>query len=155
MVSQHALHSAGDGFPEMGMQSLVSLALSLWIPWTGIPGIPWTGKPGVLQSMGLAKSQTWLSDWTDLIPSESCSWVSKTGKCSSILFKCPKGMQALNQFHVASFHANVWQSLGFQWASWLTSSCQRTSAVLNLQANFYPSHSSKCAPSLTSIKFLS
>ena len=48
MVSQHALRSAGDGFPEMGMQSLVS------------PDYPfgWTGKPGVLQSMGLAKSQT-------------------------------------------------------------------------------------------------
>ena len=31
MVSQHALQSAGDGFPEMGMQSLVSPALSLWM----------------------------------------------------------------------------------------------------------------------------
>ena len=27
----------------------------------------WTGKPCVLQSMGVTKSQTWLSDWTELI----------------------------------------------------------------------------------------
>ena len=26
----------------------------------------WTGRPGVLQSMGVTKSQTWLSDWTEL-----------------------------------------------------------------------------------------
>ena len=26
----------------------------------------WTGKPGMLQSMGVAESQTWLSDWTEL-----------------------------------------------------------------------------------------
>ena len=26
----------------------------------------WTGKPGVLHSMGVTKSQTWLSDWTEL-----------------------------------------------------------------------------------------
>ena len=25
----------------------------------------WTGRPGVLQFMGVAKSQIWLSDWTD------------------------------------------------------------------------------------------
>ena len=31
MVSQHAWHSAGDGLLEMGMQSLVSLAVSLWM----------------------------------------------------------------------------------------------------------------------------
>ena len=31
MVSQHALRSAGDGFLEMGMQSLVSPVLSLWM----------------------------------------------------------------------------------------------------------------------------
>ena len=27
----------------------------------------WTGKPGVLQSMGVTKSWTWLSDWTELV----------------------------------------------------------------------------------------
>ena len=34
----------------------VSVSSSSW--W-------WTGKLGVLQSMGVAKSQTWLSDWTE------------------------------------------------------------------------------------------
>ena len=36
-----------------------------WI-WAGFRSWWWTGKPGVLQSMGVTKSRTWLSNWTEL-----------------------------------------------------------------------------------------
>ena len=36
-----------------------------WV-WVNSRSWWWTGRPGVLQSMGLAKSLTWLSDWTEL-----------------------------------------------------------------------------------------
>ena len=32
----------------------------------------WTGRPGVLQSIGVAKSWTWLSDWTELNNKAKC-----------------------------------------------------------------------------------
>ena len=35
-----------------------------WV-WVSSGSWWWTGKPGVLQSMGVAKSQTWLSNWTE------------------------------------------------------------------------------------------
>ena len=44
---------------------MASLTLWTWV-WTSSGSWWWTGKPGVLQSMGVAKSQTWLSDWTEL-----------------------------------------------------------------------------------------
>ena len=34
----------------------------------------WTGKAGVLQSMGVTKNQTWLSDWTELNIWLTLSW---------------------------------------------------------------------------------
>ena len=37
-----------------------------WV-WVGSGCWWWTGKPGMLQPMGVTKSQTWLSDWTELI----------------------------------------------------------------------------------------
>ena len=37
-----------------------------WV-WVGSGSWWWTGKPGMLQSMGVTKSRTWLSDWTELI----------------------------------------------------------------------------------------
>ena len=36
-----------------------------WV-WVSSGSCWWTGKPGVLQSMGVTKSQTRLSDWTEL-----------------------------------------------------------------------------------------
>ena len=36
-----------------------------WV-WVNSGSWQWTGRPGVLQSMGIAKSWTWLSDWTEL-----------------------------------------------------------------------------------------
>ena len=36
-----------------------------WV-WVNSGSWWWTGKPGMLQSMGVTKSWTWLSDWTEL-----------------------------------------------------------------------------------------
>ena len=36
-----------------------------WV-WVNSGSWWWTGKPGMLQSMGVTKSRTWLSDWTEL-----------------------------------------------------------------------------------------
>ena len=33
--------------------------------WVNSGSLWWTGRPGVLQSMQVAKSQTWLSNWTE------------------------------------------------------------------------------------------
>ena len=43
------------------------MALPMWWTWVwvGSGSWWWTGKPGVLQSMGVTKNQTSLSDWTD------------------------------------------------------------------------------------------
>ena len=42
-----------------------------WV-WVNSRSWQWTEKPGVLQSMGVTKSQTQLSDWTDnWMPSEA------------------------------------------------------------------------------------
>ena len=37
----------------------------MWV-WVNSGSWWWTGEFGMLQSMGIAKSQTWLSDWTEL-----------------------------------------------------------------------------------------
>ena len=44
------------------------MASPTWWTWVWESSKSWwcTGKPGVLQSMGVAKSQTWLSNWTKL-----------------------------------------------------------------------------------------
>ena len=39
-----------------------------WV-WASSRSWWWTGKPHMLQSMGVAKSHKWLSDWTELNPS--------------------------------------------------------------------------------------
>ena len=46
-----------------------------WV-WVNSGSWWWTGRPGVLQSMGVAKSRTLLSDWTDatILKLESLRW---------------------------------------------------------------------------------
>ena len=44
---------------------MTSLTSWTWV-WTSSWSWLWTQKPGVLQSMGVSKSQTQLSDWTEL-----------------------------------------------------------------------------------------
>ena len=41
----------------------------IWV-WVDSRSWWWTGRPGVLQFMGVSKSQTWLSNWTELKKSE-------------------------------------------------------------------------------------
>ena len=50
---------------------------STWWAWVWVCSRSWwwTGKPGVLQSVhGVTKSQTWLSDWTELNWKPSSCW---------------------------------------------------------------------------------
>ena len=56
---------------------IASLTWWTWV-WVNSESWWWTGRPGVLQSMGVTKNQTWLSDWTELgkfrgTSKESCS----------------------------------------------------------------------------------
>ena len=43
---------------------MASLTQCTWV-WASSGSWWWTGKPGGLQSRGVTKSQTWLSNWTD------------------------------------------------------------------------------------------
>ena len=45
-----------------------------WV-WVNSGNWRWTGRPGVLQSMGL-QSQTWLSDWTELIATNATTVIT-------------------------------------------------------------------------------
>ena len=44
---------------------MASLTQWTWV-WVNSGSCRWTGRPGVLQSMGVTKSQTRLSHWTEL-----------------------------------------------------------------------------------------
>ena len=44
---------------------MASLTWWTWV-WVSSGCWWWTGRPGVLQSMGLQRVKTWLSDWTEL-----------------------------------------------------------------------------------------
>ena len=45
---------------------MASLTQWTWV-WVSSGSLWWTGKPGMLQSVhGVTKSQTWLSNWTEL-----------------------------------------------------------------------------------------
>ena len=48
------------------MRWLDSITMQWTWVWVGSGSWWWTGKPGVLQSMGVAKSWAWLSNWTEL-----------------------------------------------------------------------------------------
>ena len=45
---------------------MASLTQWMWA-WINSRNWWWTGKPGVLQVHGVAKSQTWLSDWITIV----------------------------------------------------------------------------------------
>ena len=51
---------------------MASLTRWTWV-WASSGSQWWTGKPGVLQSMG-SQDQTWLGDWTELIPGRFTLW---------------------------------------------------------------------------------
>ena len=59
------LKAVGEGDNRGWDGWMASLMLWTWV-WASSGSWWWTGKPGVLQSNGVAKSRTWLSDWTEL-----------------------------------------------------------------------------------------
>ena len=56
----------GEG-DDRGWDSWMSSPTQCTWVWASSRSWWWTGKPGVPQSMGITKSQTLLSDWTELI----------------------------------------------------------------------------------------
>ena len=59
---------AGEGDNRGWDGWMASPTQRTWVWWVRASSRIWwrTGKPGVLQSMGVTKSRTWLSDWTEL-----------------------------------------------------------------------------------------
>ena len=60
------LKAGGEGDDRGWDGWMASLTRRTWV-WVSSSSWWWTGKPSVLQSMG-RQSQTWLSDWTELLP---------------------------------------------------------------------------------------
>ena len=59
------LKAGGEGENRGWDVWTISLTLRTWV-WASSGSWWWTGKPGVLHSLGVTKSWTWLSDWTEL-----------------------------------------------------------------------------------------
>ena len=59
------LRAGGEGNDRGWDGWIASLTRWTWV-WVNSGGWWWTGRPGMLQSIGVAKSQTWLSYWTEL-----------------------------------------------------------------------------------------
>ena len=57
--------AGGEGDDRAWDGWMASLTQWIWV-WASCRSWWWTGRPGLLQFHGVAKSQTWLSDWTEL-----------------------------------------------------------------------------------------
>ena len=58
------LKAGGEGDDRGWDGWMASPTQGTWV-WVNFRSWWWTGRPGVLQSMGVTKSRTWLSDWID------------------------------------------------------------------------------------------
>ena len=58
---------AGEEGHDGGWDGWMALPTQWTWVWASSGSWWWTGRPGVLQPMGVTKSRTWLSDWTELI----------------------------------------------------------------------------------------
>ena len=68
--AERPLMEYGGSFSHKRREPAMKMLASHWQEANSEPGFVckwWTGRPGVLQFMGVAKSWTWLSDWTELI----------------------------------------------------------------------------------------
>ena len=65
VYSWERLNVGGEGDDRGWDGWMASLTQWIWV-WVNSRSWWWTGRPGVLQSLGVAKIWTWLSDWTDL-----------------------------------------------------------------------------------------
>ena len=66
------LKAGGEGADKGWDGWMASLTQWSWV-WVNSRSWCWTGRPGVLQSMGVAKSRTRLSNWTE----RNCPWKRK------------------------------------------------------------------------------
>ena len=60
------LKAGGEGDDRGWGGWMESVTQWTWV-WVSSGSWWWTGKTGVLQSMGVTKNRTWLSNWTELI----------------------------------------------------------------------------------------
>ena len=73
---KHLLTMRETWVQSLGREDLLEKKMatrSSFLAWK----IPWTGEPGGLQSVGVAKSQTRLSDFTYIMTSEGASLVAQ------------------------------------------------------------------------------
>ena len=83
---------------------MASLTQWTWV-WVGSGSWWWTGRPGVLWFMGVAKSRTWLSNWTEmnfatkiLEATQHCQKKKKDLVCSECVHGVFPRPHSLNQF---------------------------------------------------------
>ena len=77
-----------------------------WV-WINSGSWWWTGRPGVLRFMGVAKSQTWLSDWAEL------NWILeefKRLKSVSMNWSSWIWSQAIDLPHIANACVHQWSA---------------------------------------------
>ena len=60
------IEGRGEGYNREWDSWMASPTQWIWV-WINSGHCWWTGRPGMLHSMGVARSQTQLSDWTDWI----------------------------------------------------------------------------------------
>ena len=94
---------------------MASLTEWTWV-WANSGSWWWTGKPGLLQSMGVTKSQTWLSDRTTAIiiwfPLVSFSQITQRARGRSLIFTEQRSI-SLNSLY------QLWKKLFFWWETFL------------------------------------
>ena len=74
------LGAGGEGDDRGWDGWMASLTLWTWV-WVNSWRWWWTGRPGVLRFMGITKSWTWLSNWTEL------NWTESKGSVISLPFR--------------------------------------------------------------------
>ena len=70
------LKAGGEGDDRGWAGWMISQTQWRWV-WVNSGSWWWTWRPGFLWSMGVAKSQTWLSDWTKLITGLMKQWCQR------------------------------------------------------------------------------
>ena len=79
-----------------------SLTQWTWV-WINFGCWWWTGRPGVLQSMGVSKSWTRLSDWTELNWTLS-PWLCRITSCYTASLSVYKGLSLEFLFYSTHLH---------------------------------------------------
>ena len=97
------LSAAGEGDDRGWHGWMASPPRWTWV-WVNSRSWWWTEKPGMLQSMGVAKSETWLSDWATttwkVLVAQSCLTLCNPMSCSTLGFPVLHYLQEFAQTHV-------------------------------------------------------